>query len=169
MPAMTPSTTSRARTSRWASRATIAGSSQRCPSRSPGRAPPGPRAAPVAVPRVPGARSLMGSLVPCGPGDVVALAERALARERRGIRVAREGGASLPASKARDAEQQLHLGFGDVTQAEAHARVPHHRARGIQELDPAAHAANLLHAVVVRTVVHPHAAALVRQLPQELP
>src|SRR5437762_2663777 len=172
MPAMNPSTTSRARTSRWASRATIAGSSQRRPSRSPGRTPPCPRAAPLAVPRVPndapGPRSLMRSLVPRRPRDVVALAERALARGCGDFRVARERGPSLPAREPRDAQQQLHLGLVDVAEAEAHARVPHDRAGGVQEFDPAAHAANLLDAVVFGAVVDAHAAALVRQLFQEL-
>src|SRR6185369_5082291 len=122
MPAMKPSTTSRARTSRWVSRATIAGSSHCRTSPPPGRELPAPCRAPPAVPRVPsGAPGSFGvtvSVLPRGPLDVVAFAQGPLAGERARVVVLREQRPRLPAREAGDVEQQLHLRLVDVPEVE---------------------------------------------------
>src|SRR5262245_17935167 len=112
MPAMKPSTTSRARTSRCASRATIAGSSHWVAMLTP------------------------GLILPRGPLDVVALAQRPVAGGRARVVVRGEQRACLPAREARDVEQQLHLGLVDVAEVEREHLAPRHRATRIAELDP---------------------------------
>src|SRR5512144_2495398 len=139
MPAMKPSTTSRARTSRCASRATIAGSSHCRSSRPPARLAPVPCRAPEAVPRVPsgapGSFGLTRSILPCRPQDVVAFAQGAVAGERARVVVLAEQRPRLPAREAGDVEQQLHLRLVDVAEVERDGFTAGDRAVRIAELD----------------------------------
>src|SRR6185436_5878965 len=146
MPAMKPSTTSRARTSRCARRATIAGSSHCRSSLPAGRVAPVPCRAPLAVPRVPsGAPGSFGvtmSVLPRGPLDVVAFAQGPLADERARVAVLLEQRPRLPAREAGDVEQQLHLRLVDVPEVEREHLAARHLAAGVAELDASCHAAD---------------------------
>src|SRR6185369_15872351 len=148
MPAMKPSTTSRARTSRCASRATIAGSSHCRTSPPPGREAPAPWRAPPAVPRVPsgapGSFGVTASVLPRGPLDDVAFAHGPLGGLRARAAVASEQRSRLPAWKAGDVQQQLHLGLEDVAQVERDPLAAGDAAARVAELDAPTDAADLL-------------------------
>src|SRR6516165_10178718 len=167
MPAMKPSTTSRARTSRCASRATIAGSSH-WRSSPPARAAPAPCRAPAAVPRVPsgapGSFGLTRSILPRRPLDDVALADGSLPGARGRVAESGEQRARVPAREPGDVEQQLHLRLPDVAEVERDRLAAGHRAARVHEVDAARHVPDLLDAVVVRQVEDFHGAPGVRQL-----
>src|SRR6516162_6630145 len=171
MPAMKPSTTSRARTSRCASRATIAGSSH-WRSSPPARAAPAPCRAPAAVPRVPsgapGSFGLTRSILPRRPLDDVALADGSLPGARGRVAESGEQRARLPAREPRHVQRQLHLRLPDVAQVERELLAARDGPGGVRELDPPGHAPDLLHTVVVGAVEDPHAAIPVRQLLEKL-
>src|SRR2546425_1421233 len=137
MPAMKPSTTSRARTSRCARRATTSGSRKARPSALPRATPRSgcapepargkealtsapPRAGAARTCRAPGPRSCR---LPPGPGDDLLV----VALERRAV----EAALDLPARKSREGEQQLQLvavdpalaGLGMVRGDETSARI----------------------------------------------
>src|SRR5580765_1069052 len=172
MPAMKPSTTSRARTSRCARRATIAGSSHCRSSLPAGRVAPVPCRAPLAVPRVPsgapGSFGVTASVLPRGPLDDVAFAHGPRGGPRARVAESRELRPRLPAREARDVEQQLHLGLEDVAQVERDPLAAGHRPARVAELDTPRHATDLLHAIVVCAVEDLHAAIPERQLLHQL-
>src|SRR5439155_14687868 len=141
MPAMKPSTTSRARTSRWESRATTAGSKNARPSRAP-RATPRSGWAPLPAR---GAEALIGSFLPRGPHHLVGVL-----LERPAV----EPAAHVPAREAGRSQQQLHLGLPGPAQPEVVA-VGRGRVAARVGLDHlAVHLEQLVHPVATRGGVH---------------